>query len=128
MQNGPAQCRAICHISNVSDLILAATGRHHGRRIILRHIGDQRIGGQDHRRDAGRVLDGAARDLGRIDDAALHHIFEVAGQNVVADILVILLFRHAADGVDDDRAILTGIAAMRRMGSSSARRMMVMPV
>ena len=26
------------------------------------------IGGQDHRRDAGRVFDGAASDLGRVDD------------------------------------------------------------
>ena len=36
-------------------------------------VGHQGFGGQHHGRDGSRVLQGAAGDLGRIDDAAIHH-------------------------------------------------------
>jgi hypothetical protein len=38
---------------------------------LVLNVGDQRFGGQDHGRDAGRVLQAAAGDLGRVDDARL---------------------------------------------------------
>ncbi len=79
--------------------------------ILLRKVGDQDIGGQDHRGDGSGVLERAAHDLDRVNDASLDHVGVFVGENVEADILVLLFRGVAADGVNDDRAILAGVGS-----------------
>jgi hypothetical protein len=57
----------------------------------------------------------------------MDHVGVLAGEDVVADVLVLLLDGCAADGVDDDGAILAGVAASLRIGASSAFLTMLMP-
>src|SRR2546425_2864841 len=40
--------------------------------VVLRLLGDQGIAGEEQRRDRGGVLQRRSRDLGGVDDAALH--------------------------------------------------------
>ena len=42
--------------------------------VVLGGIGDQGVGGQKQRADAGGVLQGVAGDLGRVDDAGLDQV------------------------------------------------------
>ena len=42
--------------------------------LLLGLLGDQGLGGQHQARDAGRVLQRRAHDLGRIDDAGLDQV------------------------------------------------------
>src|SRR5882762_11492561 len=48
----------------------AATG-HRGSLVLLGKVGDERLGGEDHRRDRRAVLHGRADDLDRVDDPGL---------------------------------------------------------
>ena len=85
-------------------------GRHgRGGFVLLGQVGDEDFGGEDHRGDGGRVLERAAHNLHRVDDAVFEHVGELAAQHVVADVLVLELFGLAADGVDDDGAVLPGV-------------------
>ncbi len=86
-----------------------AAGGHRVAFFFLRHVGDQALGGQDHGRNGGGILEGTAHDLERVNDAGLDHIHVFASDDVVADVLVLLFLGHAADILDDDRAILPGI-------------------
>src|SRR3989442_1573318 len=53
------------------------TGRHRRRvLLLLRQVGDQRLGRQQQRRDRRRVFQRHALDLGRIDDPRLEHVHE----------------------------------------------------
>src|SRR5262249_55502445 len=42
--------------------------------LLLRLVGDERLGREQHPGDGGRVLDRAARDLGGIDDPGGYHL------------------------------------------------------
>src|SRR5262245_19874956 len=81
----------------------ARAGR--GRLFLLRNFGDQRLGGQHERRDAGGVLQGRAADLGRVDDAGLEHVHPLAGVSVETDHRFLLFLRL----LDDDRAFVPGV-------------------
>src|SRR5450759_4282926 len=50
---------------------------------LLRDLSDDRLGGQHHRRDRGRVLQGGARHLRWVDNAGLEHVHESVAQSVV---------------------------------------------
>ena len=67
--------------------------RRHGRsgRSGLGDLGDHGLGGEDHGRDAGSVLQGVAGDLHRVDDTALEHGAELADLGVVAVVVGLLL-------------------------------------
>src|ERR1700723_3702851 len=69
---------------------------------VLNHTGFSR---DDQRRDGGRILQGDAHDLGRVDDAGLDQVFELAGLGIVA-VGVFVLVQHLAGG---DRTVLTGV-------------------
>src|SRR5712691_6648081 len=72
----------------VNVLIVAATAL----LVVLRLLGDQGIAGEEQRRDRGGVLQRRSRDLGGVDDAALHEVFELARLGVVP--LVAVQFEH----------------------------------
>ena len=61
----------------------------------------ERLGGQQQRGDAGRVLQRGADDLGRIDDAGLDQVAVLVLVGVVAVVLAL----HLPDAVDDHRAV-----------------------
>src|SRR3954452_8247167 len=56
--------------------LVVHTARHgrSGRALLLRLVGDEGLGGEDHAGDAGRILDRRARHLGRVDDAGAEHV------------------------------------------------------
>src|SRR5690606_2220822 len=53
--------------------------------LFFRLVGNDRFRGQEHSRHRGRVLQGGASHLRRIDDTRLDHIDPLAGQGVEAD-------------------------------------------
>src|SRR5262249_53881463 len=65
----------------------------HGRRrfLLLRKLGDHRLGGDEEARHRRGVLDRGAYDLGRVDDALRHQIDVLAGLRVEAEAVLILL-------------------------------------
>ena len=62
-----------------------------GARLLLRHFGDHRLGGDEEAGDRGRVLQRGAHDLGRIDDAGLDHVDVLFGLGVEAPVLRLVL-------------------------------------
>src|SRR5688500_449192 len=72
--------------------------------LLLWDLRDERLGGQQERRDRRRVLQRAADDLRRIDDAGLHQVLVDLGGRVEALVLL-----HLADLRDDDGALGAGV-------------------
>ena len=62
-----------------------------GRRALLlfRDVRDKGFGGQHQRRNRAGIGQRGAHDLGRIDDAGLDQVFLLAGQRVVAEVVVL---------------------------------------
>src|ERR1700682_5474043 len=77
----------------------------HGRRLLLRMVGDHRFGGDEKGRDGRRVLQRYAYDLGRIDDAGLDEI-DIAFHLSIEAIGARFLLEQFAD---DDRSFHTGV-------------------
>src|SRR4051812_34069935 len=73
---------------------------HAAAAILLRDLGDDRLGGEDVLGDRGRVLERGARHHRGVDHAVADQVDVLAGGRVEADALVGL-----ADLVDDDRAL-----------------------
>src|SRR5579859_8040324 len=74
------------------------------RRCLFRRIGDERIGGEHHGRDADGVLKCGTRHLHRIDDAGLEHIHILIGDCIVAMTAFVVPYT-----IYDDGPIATGI-------------------
>src|SRR4051812_16610116 len=85
-----------------------AAGRVAGRSsVLLRLVGDDRLGGEEQRRDGRGVLQRRAGDLGRVDDPGLDQVLVLArgGVQTLARGEVADLLRHDAAleaGVDRD--------------------------
>src|SRR5207248_5019535 len=81
----------------------AATARHR-RRLLLRLVGDDRLGGEEQRGDRRGVLQRRPGDLGGVDDAFLEHVDVFAGRGVetVPDL-------ETADPLDHDTALEAGV-------------------
>ncbi len=71
----------------------------------LRLVGHHGFGGDQQRSNRGGVLQRRADNLGRVDDAGLHHVGEGAGGGIIAFVGVLALEKLA----DDDRTLGTGI-------------------
>src|SRR5204862_6349699 len=83
----------------------AHAARWHWRSFFLfRNLGDQCFGGEQQARDRRCVLQRAARDLCRIDDAGLHQIGVFAAGNVVTFVAFALL-----DFLDNERAFCASV-------------------
>src|SRR5437879_11238555 len=84
----------------------AATRRHAGAAGgLLRQLGHHSFGGDQQRRDRGRVLDRHTNDLGRVDDALGDQVAVLAGLAVEAIGVLVLL----EDLANDYRTVFTGI-------------------
>src|SRR6266702_206313 len=83
----------------------AATRRHAAARVLLRHFGHHGFGGDQKRRNRGRVLDRHANHLGRVDDALGDQVAVLAGLRVEAIGVLILL----KDLADDHGTVFTGV-------------------
>ena len=79
--------------------------RHGSGGLLLRLLGDHRLGGDEEAGDRRRVLQREAHDLGRVDDAGLHHVDILAVLGVEAVVGVVLVEQLA----DDDRAVDAGV-------------------
>src|SRR5690606_25062236 len=75
------------------------------RALFLGLVGDDGFGGEQETGDRGRVLQGSARDLGRVDDAGLDQVLELAGGSVEAVGTGLTL-----DLLDDDGTFVAGVA------------------
>ena len=100
MSRGPAKLHHAVHSAHTTAahrLILLWQLRHHGF-------------GRDHQPgDRCGILQGGTHDLGRIENAGLDHVGELAGRGVVTEITLFLLdlvqhHRAFSAGVDDDLA------------------------
>src|SRR5260370_30585057 len=78
-------------------------------RSFLRQISDQGFGGQDHRSDAGGILQCRARHLSRIDNSRLDHVLVLIGENIVAILITLMLFLSTAHTLNNYRTISTTI-------------------
>ena len=77
-------------------------------------LGDGRLGGDDQAGDRRRVLKRGAHDLGRVDDAELHEIAELARLRVVT----VTIFLRVEQLAHDDRAVAASVVddlASRRL-------------
>src|SRR6185437_1046310 len=77
--------------------------------VLLRQLGDDRFGGDRQTGDRRSVLQRGAGHLGRIQDAHRHHVTELAGGGVVAEVALAFLdlvedHGRLFAGVGDDRA------------------------
>ena len=57
-----------------------------GRLLVLRLLGDQRLGGEHEARDRRGVLQGRADDLDGVDDASGDEVFVLAGRGVETEV------------------------------------------
>src|SRR5216684_3046437 len=83
----------------------AAAQRHAAAGVLLRQFGHHGFGGDQQRRDRGRVLDRHANNLGRVDNALGDQVDIFAGLRVEAIRILVLL----EDLADDHRAVFAGI-------------------
>ena len=72
----------------------------------FRQVSDKALGGQDHRGDAGGVLQSGTSDLGRVDDTGLDHILDVL---LLLSIKAVVGLVGRDDLVDDDAALEAGV-------------------
>src|SRR4051812_12826114 len=71
------------HHARAAAMAVAAAAA--ARLLLLRTLGDEGLGGEEERRDGRRVLERGAHDLGRVDDAGVHQVLELAGRAVPAE-------------------------------------------
>src|SRR6516225_8681599 len=88
------------------SIVHAAARRHCRRRaLLLRYLGDHRLGGDQEAGDRGRVLERAAHHLGGVDDALGDEVAVLAGLGVEAVVVLVLV----EDLADHDRAVFAGV-------------------
>src|SRR5450759_1133487 len=75
-----------------------------GGLLLLRDVGDESLGGQDHLGDGGCVLKGGAGHLGGVHDALCEHVTVLALEGVVAEAGL-----HATNLLDHDFAMSSGV-------------------
>src|SRR5580658_10563525 len=78
----------------------AARGMGGSRILLLGELRDHALGREQQTGDRGRVLEGRARDLGRVDDARLDEVLVLVGRDVVAEVAL-----AGEDLADDNRAL-----------------------
>src|SRR2546421_12993275 len=91
----------------------------HRRRVLLllRQVGDQRLGRQQQRGDRRRILQRHPLDLGRVDDPRLQHVHELHALGVEARVTTVSALTFSTMTLPSRPAFST----IWRIGSSSAR-------
>src|SRR4051812_18129188 len=74
--------KRLVHVAHAA----AVAARHCRSLLLFRNFGDKSFGGEHQAGDRSRVLQGSARDLGRVNDTGLDQVFEFAGLGVVAEV------------------------------------------
>lgn len=74
----------------------------------FRQVSDKALGGQDHRGDAGSVLQSGTSDLGRVDDTGLDHILDVL---LLLGIKAVVGLVGLQDVVDNDAALEASVGS-----------------
>src|SRR5204863_7027730 len=95
------QLSSVVHASRRVAVVVSAAAAGF---FLLRSLGDDGFGGEEEAGDGRGVLERAAGDLGRVDDAGLDEVFIDAGRDVAAFGALALL-----DFLDDERAFIAGI-------------------
>jgi hypothetical protein len=93
------------HAAHAAHSTHAAAARRHRRAGVLRALGHHRLGRDQQAGDRGRVLQGAAHDLGRVDHALGDEIAVGARLGVVA-VGVLGVFQDLADHY---RTVVAGV-------------------
>src|SRR5579864_4248485 len=86
------------------EVLHASAGHPAAGALVLGLVGDDRLGGEEERGDRGRVLEGRAGDLGRVDDAGLEQVLVLARRRVEPEGAL-----EVADALDDDTALVAGV-------------------
>src|SRR5207253_9924668 len=73
--------------------------------LLFRNVGDEGFGSQHQRRNRAGIGQGCAHDLGWIEHAGLYQVFVLAGQRVVAEVIVL----RVVDLAQDDGAFFAGV-------------------
>src|SRR4029079_17941633 len=102
---GPGRSRASAFSADRLEVHTAAWrhGRH--RFLLLRHLGDHRLGCDQKAGNGRRILDRRTHNLSRVDDALRHKVAVLAVLRIEAVGVLILLQQLA----DHDRAVSAGI-------------------
>jgi len=95
----------VVHPAHAAHSSHATAAAAHGGRLRLGEIGDGALGGEQQGRDGGRVLQGGAGDLGRVDDAGLDHVDPLHLGGVETDVLLLVLGAVGDDGAVDSRVL-----------------------
>src|SRR5271165_963281 len=90
---------------HVAHAAHSAAARGHWRTLLLRPLGDHRLGRHQQASHRRRVLQRNADHLGRVDDARLDHVLVLAALRVEA-VGVVVVLQHLAGY---DRTVLAGI-------------------
>src|SRR3989344_5314421 len=91
--------------------------RHRRGLLLLRQLRDERLGGDQQRRDRRGILQRGAYALGGIDHPRLDEILILAGGGIEAPVVIVALEELA----DDPRAVLAGIVGdLARRGAECA--------
>src|SRR5947208_484114 len=80
-----------------------------GSSLLLRQISDQGFGSQDHRSDAGGILQCRAGHLGRVDNSRLDHVLVLISEHVVAILITLMLFLCTAHTLNNYSTVFTTI-------------------
>jgi len=62
----------------------------------LRDLRDDHVGGQERPGNGGGVFEGAAHDLGGVDDSGFEEVLVLVGGGIVTDV-VVLLVQHLSN-------------------------------
>src|ERR1700690_3718628 len=84
----------------------AAGGMRGGRVLLLRDLGDHALCREQEPGDRRRVLQGRARDLGRVDNAGLHEVLVLVRRDVEAEVAL-----AGENLADDNRALHARVGA-----------------
>ena len=87
--------------------------------LFFRNVGDEGFGGQHQRRDRAGVLQSGAHHLGRVEHACLDQVFVLAGQGVIAEVVVLRVVDLAQ--TDREFSCLDAILDHKREGHQGAR-------
>ena len=86
----------------------------HRRSLLLRLLRDHRLGGHQQAGDRGRILQRRPHHLGRVNNAGLHQVLELASLRVKAPVVLV----SVEDLAGDHRTVLAGI-----LGDLAQRRL-----
>src|SRR5271166_1278349 len=122
-RSAPLSCsdelRSVVHVAHPAH----PTTRRHRRALLLRPLGHHRLGGHQQPSHRCRILQRRPHHLGRINDARLYQVLELAGLRVKAPVVLV----PVEDLAGDHRPSSPAFSAIWRSGVCTALRTISMP-